>query len=211
MVLVSINAVNAKTSLGVDLGINYDYGNSIRTTPASTNENISKNFSFHIRPEAGFRRGDIMEIAPSVIFGLSRYYSSSEFQSTKSSNERIQFNLGAGLGFYFYVIHGTIIELGLGPQIGYNYFFKPSETSNDTTKTKYQKYVQMSIPFAVPLKVDFHVSNNIIIRLSGDIIGLSFNYTKSQLEQSQTENTSKNFSFDLYSLLAPRLGIYVTF
>jgi len=124
-----------------------------------------------------------------------------------SSNERTQFNLGAGFGTYFHLIRKKIINLSSGPEISYVNLFKLKYESG--SPYKYTQYLNMSINATLPVNIDLHITDVIHLHLSSDILHVRYRISKYEQFLIKTENNG----FDVYleSIFTPSFGFFFLF
>ena len=160
-----------------------------------------------VNPYVGIHPSEIFEIRPSLYFSRTRTSYDWEDNSNSSIDNSSttyssQWGLGAGAGFLFHAIHGSIFRFVLGPEIGFDIYLPPKYEREygtlETIKTEYDRYVDIDIPIRVPFSLDFVVSNHLGFRLSSELLSFTLNINSIDLSgESTIDYTDVSFSSSL--------------
>lgn len=214
-----------KVSIGLDLG--FTTSSNVFNDDAAEMKTSTSRSTYSLNPYVGIRRSDILELRPSLLFGLYKYsrttkiegssLSSSSSSSTKQTRDSSFVSIGFDFGVFFYPVRGNFFRIALGPTLGYAMQFAPrAENDNGTTTTEleYDRYVDITIPLTVPFSFDFIVSEHLGLRLSSQLYGFSLNINSVEGPGSSTDytNVSTDSALDFTKMLTElRLGIMLLF
>lgn len=227
VIVAGVYSSFAKVSLGIETNFTRNSSTNEQTTviTGSTNSVIISrtysNFGMNIKPLLGIRPKEVTEIGISLGIGYAKNSSVNKTSTTngvtttKHTSQTTQLNFQTGFGVYFYVIRGGKIELGLGPEIGFSFFGEPTTHNDDTVAVLYADYLKLELPFALPLRVDFHPSDHVSIRLGANLFILRYGYQYSEPPitnpTTKYENVDTYVNFDVRSIFSPSLGFVWTF
>ncbi len=194
---------SAKFSLGLD--ITYSVDRTSTTNGGSEYEEIRSYNSIGVQPYFGIYPNDLIEISPFIGFYSSS--SSTENESTNSETSSTQGSMALGCGLYFHVVRGEVFDVSVGPQIGYQPFFKPN---TEPYETEYDTYYKANLWIACPFNIDMHFTKYFSARLSTDLIRYN-NYNFTTETEGGSETDIHTDEFDLRSIFQPRFGLFFTF
>lgn len=210
IVLCSATITFSRIGLGVDVWYNLsiqvdedkDTGVSIEDEKRTDTDN-----NLTLYPRLVIMPTEKLELSPFILFGLASSKEKRKDESGTNESKRTQFTLGAGLGIYFHLIRREIINLSIGPELTYSNIFKP--IYDDESFTDYDSYLNMSIAAGAPVQIDFHITDAIHLRLSSNIITVSYMIYK--YERFGKINSNKWFDLDFKSFFSPSFGIFFLF
>ncbi len=217
VLLLTVCLTSARAEFSFGLNVRYDLSNHLNTSDRfdpSLELEQDKYIDFYLSPYIGIRPTDVFEIRPLISYsmhGWSKYEEDSA--STPSEISSTQHALGLGIGFAFHIIDGTVLGLALGPELGYQIWFKPRmESSDDYTVVEYDSYYQGTVSLSIPLLVDFHFNDHVGMRLGTDLIEVSYRTRAAEVDGSDTKDSDHDIDFGiLTTIISPTLGLTFTF
>ena len=202
-IISSSSSSNKPFSIGLEgtmLNINSSKQTTIPNgTPSVVTE--TREGSFTLAPYFAMRTSDLLELTPFLYWGMSW------------STDYRQQQTGGGFGLYFHLINRNFFSLSMGPKAIIGFETSPSNVD-------YEKWFNMNYGVSAPLNLDFLLGTRFGIRLSSDMLSISWNISKSKLNAPDATE-DKNISYNTTILgnvyenglegLIPALSVFFSF
>lgn len=216
IVLLSCGVSFAELSMGVDVQNLRSVSSTLTIMNDSEQENISRNNSFILSPRIGISSSELLEISPFLNFGISKTAQIQKTDDDETESSLTQVSIGGGCGVYFHLVRKELIHLSIGPKLQFNFAFEPVEVEADSTvESPYDFYANYSFGAALPVNLDVRLADHFGLRLSADLVSLTYHILKTEQEQLLTnqtiERTQKNIIFNIRSLFEPIFGFIIYF
>jgi hypothetical protein len=207
-VLVMVSCSMARITIGLDLSVN---NSSVTSYDSSGEESGSYDgSSFTISPNIGIRsNGKIIEFVPYAGFTYARNSSSisvSEDIYLKSYSHYY------GCGFMIHLFENKIADISVGPDIALRFNGEPvyTDEAGNEEASMYNSYVDMDIPFSIPLRIDVKAGELLRFRITSKIYQLNLSIHSDETDFSAKE-TEIGVSSTFTTILSPSFGLAVSF
>lgn len=203
-------AACAKFSFGIDASFSlYDDIQTSDPTNLALELEKTKSTSVDITPRVGIYVGETVEISPFVLWGFDKNtYVREDTVGADTDNAWTQHHVGFGVGVYMHVVRGDVFGLSLGPQIGYQIYFRPSTEPDNGMN--YDKYYNADLWLGVPINFDLHLSKHVTLRLGSNIF--RFMYRTHSIEAEGREpDVGHVLDIDVRTIFQPSFGLNFVF
>lgn len=205
LVIMFAASTTAKFSFGLNMTYSVERTTTLQETYTSKSEVTRSYSSIGVQPFVGIFPNDLIEISPFI--GFFNSSNSTEYKDSDNETSTSQNSIAIGCGLYFHFVRGSVFDVSVGPQIGYQPFFEPN---NEPQDTEYDTYYRANLWISCPLNIDLHFTKHFSARLYTDLIRYNnYNFT-TEIENGNETDTHTD-KFDFKSIFQPSFGLYFTF
>ena len=180
-------AGNAQMSIG--LNVNSSLVNNSHTVDDFSQQNTStSDFELSAGPVFRIMLDGDREIDP---------YAGFSFSNVNDNGNSSQLGFWLGCGYFYHVVHLGILTFSLGPDLSFDFYLPPSNSSSD--------YSKFGINVGVPLNFDFNFFRKFSIRISASAFTIGYSHEK---DSGISDDT---FNYNLQSILMPSFTFFYTF